>query len=120
LLYFWRKEVQKIKLDSQREQAEEIPTKVVTAVIKKWLDFTRSENLTEYLIWRLKLLQFKFTKFEMHIVISQVNDLKEQDEEKLYNWEKKKTHEYGDFGKTVVKVYPLLNPEIKTKKARMK
>ena len=56
----------------------------------------------------------------MHIVISQVNDLKEQDEEKLYNWEKKKTHEYGDFGKTVVKVYPLLNPEIKTKKARMK
>jgi len=42
----------------------EIPDEVRDAVLEKWLTYVKSENLTEWIIWRKRLMNKRFTRHD--------------------------------------------------------
>ena len=45
-----------------------IKNEIRDGIIEKWLSYATSENLTEFIIWRLHLMRLKFTMFEIMVL----------------------------------------------------
>jgi len=74
------------------------------------------------MLWRLLVIQRNFTYMELKMLKVLLNDMRRKDEA-LFTGKDERTMCFDDFtvfGKNIVKNYPLLDPDIKSSKERMR
>ena len=74
LKHFWKLETQNAMGNAERpkslkwieqnkyiDKVANIPEEVRDSIIEKWLTYVKSENLTEFLMWRILIMKKNFT-----------------------------------------------------------
>lgn len=104
------------------DQVMEIPDEVRDAVLEKWLTYVKSENLTEWIIWRKRLMNKRFTRhdnLQMKIALDEGRKKDTQrvfyadENEKNINWPTGMCNrDPNQYGERVNKIFPLLDPDL--------
>ena len=98
----------------------QIPEPVRDAVIEKWLTYTKSENLTEFLVWRTHLMKQPYSRKEQVALKMCLRDRRERDKRSI-GYRDAQGHlakKMNRYGSPVDKIYPLLDPDL-THEARL-
>jgi hypothetical protein len=105
------------------DQVLEIPDAIRDAVLTKWLNYVKSENLTEWVIWRKHLMNFKLSKadattLKMGLATGRKSDkellmFKDKTDKTNSNFPKGMCHKDSSlYGEKVNKIFPILDPNL--------
>ena len=78
---YWMTEYSQILKENPKTKARKnyidqvvlIKNEVRDSVIEKWLNYVQSEYISNYLIWRLSMLQMDYSRSEMKTIMSIVD-----------------------------------------------
>ena len=94
-----------------------IPDEICDAVIEKWLTYTKTQNLNEFMVWRLHLMKRIYSTRETIALKIILRERRIADEKAVCYKDKKGggvSKDIKKYGKQIKVIYPLLDPEIKS------
>ena len=89
------------------------------AIIEKWLTYVKSENLTEFVMWRMMFMHREFSIDEGNKLKVVLKERRKEDEAMVTEHENNKgkfSKNYNSYGNTISKIFPLLDPDFTQKK----
>jgi len=91
-----------------------VPDDVREAILEKWLTYAKSENLTEWQMWRLLLMRKGLDLMEQTALKLVLNEKRKRDEKAVDYKDKngKYSTNVKTYSQTLNKIYPLLDPDI--------
>jgi len=90
-------------------------------VIEKWLSYLKSENLTEFQVWRMHIMKRQFSVHQM-IALKVIMQERRMQDVKSLSWRDGNGNyatKISKYGTLINKIYPLLDPDIATNEQRM-
>ena len=75
---FWMTEFSQILKENPKTKARKtyidkvalIKNEIRDIVIEKWMNYVKSENLSEFMLWRLSMLQMNLSRAEMKAIMN--------------------------------------------------